>query len=200
MALNKQVYEGIPHVRRKGRNPPPQPHPYKARRPHECWCIDGRMMDVALEGIRWWRLIIWDGYSRTMLAGMVAPTEARWGALMALSTACLHYGAPEPLISDSGGAFTARAFKAVWARLQIRHEMIESTKGESDQNLMETHFNIQRRLYDDQFSVTTTPAAFEPAHPACITTYHTTAHQGLLNDQFDPPIPLQVLGEATGRR
>jgi hypothetical protein len=64
---------------------------------------------------------------------------------------------------------------------------------------METHFNIQRRLYDDQFSFTTTPAAFEQAHQAFITTYNTTAHQGLLNDQFDPPISLEVLGEAKGR-
>jgi hypothetical protein len=64
----------------------------------------------------------------------------------------------------------------------------------------ETHFNIQRRLYDYQFSLTTTPTAFEQAHQAFITTYNTTAHQGLLNDRFDLPIPLQVLGEATGRR
>ncbi len=63
----------------------------------------------------------------------------------------------------------------------------------------ETHFNIQRRLYDYQFSLTTTPAAFEQAHHAFMATYNTTAHQGLLNDRFDPPIPLQVLGKATGR-
>ena len=65
---------------------------------------------------------------------------------MVLHTACPHYGVPETLISDSGGAFTSGAFKAVLARLQIHHETIESTKGESYQNLMETHFNIQRRL------------------------------------------------------
>jgi hypothetical protein len=35
--------------------------------------------------------------------------------------------------------------------------------GESYQNLMETHFNIQRRLYDYQFSLARTPAAFEQA-------------------------------------
>jgi hypothetical protein len=29
--------------------------------------------------------------------------------------------------------------------------------------------------------------------------YNTTAHRGLLKDQFDPPIPLVVLGEANGR-
>ncbi len=51
--------------------------------------------------------------SRTMLAGMVAPAEASWGALMVLYTACLRYGVPETLISDSGGAFTSTAFKAV---------------------------------------------------------------------------------------
>jgi putative transposase len=200
MALNKQVYEDIPHVRRRGPKLLPQPHPYKARRPHEFWFIDGRMMDFALEGVRWWSLIVLDGYSRTMLAGMVAPAEASWSALMVLYTACLHYGTPEALISDSGGAFTSRAFEAVLVRLRIHHETIESTKGESYQNLMETHFNIQRRLYDYQFSLTTTPVAFERAHQAFMTTYNTTAHQGLLNDRFDPPIPLQVLGEATGRR
>jgi transposase InsO family protein len=199
MALNKRVYEDIPHVRKTGRKPPPRPHPYKARRPHECWCIDDRMMDFALEGVRWWSLIILDGHSRTMLAGMVAPTEASWGALMVLYTACLRYGAPETLISDSGGAFTSGAFEAVLARLQIHHETIESTKGESYQNLMETHFNIQRRLYDYQFSLTTTPAAFEEAHQTFMATYHTTAHQGLLNDRFNPPMPRQVLGEAKGR-
>jgi hypothetical protein len=199
MALNKQMYDDIPHVRKKGPKPTPQPHPYKARHAHEFWFIDGRMMDFTLEGVRWWSLIILDGYSRTMLAGAVAPAEASWSALMVLYTACLHYGIPETLISDSGGAFTSTAFEAVLTRLQIRHETIESTKGESYLNWMETHFNIQRRLYDYQFSLTTTPAEFEQAHQAFIMTYNTTAHQGLLKDQFDPPIPLEVLGEATGR-
>src|SRR5215831_8203212 len=48
-------------------------------------------------------------------------------------------------------------------------------------------------------SLTTTPSEFEQAHQAFIEVYNTTAHQGLLKDQFDPPIPLQVLGEAKGR-
>jgi hypothetical protein len=46
-------------------------------------------MDFAIEGVKWWSLIILDGYSRTMLAGAVAPTDASWVALMVLSTACL---------------------------------------------------------------------------------------------------------------
>jgi hypothetical protein len=131
---------------------------------------------------------------------MIAPTEATWVALMVLYTACLQYGAPEQLVSDSGGAYTSNDFKAVCRRLQIRHETIESTKGESYQNLMETHFNIQRRLYDYQFSLARTPVELERRHQAFIQTYNTTAHQGLLRDRRLPPIPIEVLGAAAGRR
>src|SRR5438477_6634184 len=64
---------------------------------------------------------------------------------------------------------------------------------------METHFNVQRRLYDYQFSLSTTPLEFEQAHQTFMELYNTTAHQGLLKDRCDPPIPLVVLGEAKGR-
>jgi hypothetical protein len=63
-------------------------------------------MDFALDGVKWWSLLMLDGYSRTILAGAMAPSEATWAALLVLYTACLRYGAPEALISDSGGAFT----------------------------------------------------------------------------------------------
>ena len=75
-----------------------------------------------------------------------------------LYTACLRYGAPETLISDSGGAFTSDACEAVCRRLEIQHEPMVSTQGESYKNLMETHFNIQRRLFDYPCSLTQTPA------------------------------------------
>jgi hypothetical protein len=103
------------------------------------------------------------------------------------------------LISDSGGAFPSNEFEAVCTRLQIDHKPMESTKGESYLNWMETHFNVQRRLYDYQFSLSTTPLEFEQAHQAFMELYNTTAHQGLLKDGCDPPIPLVVLGEAKGR-
>jgi transposase InsO family protein len=199
MALNRLVYDDIPHVPKKGVKRVPGPHPYKANAPHQIWFIDGRQMDFALEGHKWWSLLILEGYSRTILAGAIAPTEATWVALMVLYTACVRYGAPETLVSDSGGAYTSNDFEAVCARLRIQHETIESTKGESYQNLMETHFNIQRRLYDYQFALARTPAEFEQRHQTFIQTYNTTAHQGLLRDQRLPPIPLEVLGAAKGR-
>ena len=199
MALNKQVYDDIPHVARQRLKKPAQPHPYKAAHPHQYWFIDGRQMDFALDGAKWWSLILLDGYSRTMLAGAVAPVEASWVTLMVLYTACLRYGAPKHLISDSGGAFTSNDVTAVLKRLHIEPNPVLSTQGESYKNLLETHFNIQRRLYDYQFSLTTTPAEFEQAHQAFMETYNTTAHEGLLKDGLHPPIPLPVLGQAQGR-
>ena len=156
-------------------------------------------MDFALEGHRWWSLIILDGYSRTMLAGAVAPSEASWVALTVLYTACQRYGVPTHLISDSGGAFISNAFEGVCTRLGIDHKTIVSTAGQSYQNLMETHFNIQRRVYDYQLALTRTPHEFDEAHQRFLDLYNTTAHQGLLKEQFASPIPLHVLGESTGR-
>src|SRR5207244_11877826 len=115
----------------RGRKPPPQPHPYKAQRHHEYWFIDGRQMDFALDGVKWWSLLILEGYSRTILAGAMAPTEATWAALMVLYTACLRYGAPTSLVSDSGGAYTSDAFEAVCGRLEIDQKNILRTPGES---------------------------------------------------------------------
>jgi hypothetical protein len=48
-------------------------------------------------------------------------------------------------------------------------------------------------------SLAHTPAELEWRHQAFIQTYNTTAHQGLLQDQRLPPIPIEVLGAATGR-
>jgi transposase InsO family protein len=187
MALNRLVYDDIPHGPKRGIKPRAGPHRYKATFRHQYWFIDSRRMDFALDGVHWWSLVILEGYSRTILAGMIAPTEATWVALMVLYTACLGYGAPVHLVSDSGGAYTSADFEAVCTRLQIQHETIVSTKGESYLNWMETHFNIQRRLYAYQFSLTQTPAELEQRHQAFIHTYNTTAHQGLLKDRRVPP-------------
>jgi len=51
-----------------------------------------------------------------------------------------------------------------------------STQGESYLNLIAMHFNIQRRFYDYQFSLSPTPAALEQAHQAFIQLYNTTIY------------------------
>jgi len=200
MAINRRVYKDIPGTApQRAPKADPQPHPFKATAAHEDWFIDGRMMDFALAGHRWWSLIILDGSSRTMLAGAVAPSEASWVALTVLYTACRRYGVPEPMISDSGGACISDAFEGVCTRLGLDHQTMVSTEGQSYMNLMETHCNIQRRVYDYQFSLTRTPLEFEEAHQRFLELSNTTAHQGLLQAHCASPLPLHVLGAAIGR-
>jgi transposase InsO family protein len=158
MAVNKLVYDDMPHGPQKGPRRSAQPHPSKAHAPHPFWFIDGRQMDFAFAGTKWWSLIILEGYSRTIWAGAIAPTETTWAALMVLYTACLRSGVPETLISDSGGAYTSTDFEAVCTRLRMHHTTIVSTHGESYLHWMETHCNVQRRLYDYQFALARTPA------------------------------------------
>ena len=146
IALNKQVYDDIPQVPDNSVKTPPGPHPYQAIRPHPYWFIDGRMMDFAIDGVKWWSLIVLDGYARTRLAGAMAPSEASWAALSVLYSACLRYGTPESFVSDSGGAYLSDDFEAACERLTIDHQTMVSRDGQSYMNLMETPFNIQRRL------------------------------------------------------
>ena len=115
-------------------------------------------------------------------------------------TACRQYGAPQRILSDSGGAYISNEFEAVCTRLEVEHITIVSAQGESWMNIMETHCNVQRRLYDYQFSLTQSPSEFEQVHEAFLKTYNTTAHAGLIKDGFATPIPLVVLGDAKGRR
>jgi hypothetical protein len=89
MALNTRVYDDIPHVPTRGGKRVPGLHPYKALHRQQDWFIDGRQLDFRVDGVKWWSLIILEGYSRTILAGAIAPTEATWAALMVLYTACL---------------------------------------------------------------------------------------------------------------
>ena len=199
MAINRLVYDDIPHVMHASPKAPPAPHPYKAGHRHQYWFIDGRIMDFEIDGVKWWSICILEGYSRTILAGAIAPEEATWIALMVLYTACLRYGVPDHLVSDRGGAYISNDFEAVCKRLGIVHPTITSNKGESYQNWIETHFNVQRRLYDYKFSTSRSPTDLEKLHEEFIETYNTTPHQGLLKAGFKPPIPLEVLGSAKGK-
>src|SRR5207244_11829514 len=116
---HRHCYASIQLVNTKGPKLPPHTHPNYARHPHEYWFIDGRQMDFALDGVKWWSILVLEGYSRTILAGAMAPTEATWAALMVLYTACLRYGAPTGLVSDSGGAYTCDVVEGVCGPLEV---------------------------------------------------------------------------------
>ena len=86
----------------------PQPHPYKAQHRHQYWFIDGRQMDFALDGVKWWSLLILEGYSAHHPGGGDGPDRSHWAALMVLYTACLRYGAPTSSSRQWRGLYVRR--------------------------------------------------------------------------------------------
>ena len=104
------------------------------------------MMDFEIEGVRWWSIIVLDGYSRTLLAGAVSASEASWVALTVLFTACQRYGVPQYLISDKGGAYISDVFEAVCTRLGIDHKKITGKDGKSYMNLIDVAARKANRL------------------------------------------------------
>jgi transposase InsO family protein len=135
MALHRRVYDGIASGPTRGGKPRPGPHPSKASPPPQDWCIDGRQLEGRVDGVQWWRLVSVEGDARPILAGAIAPTDATWAARRVLYTAWPRSGVPESLVSDRGGAYTADDLEAVCPRLQLWHEAIACTKGESYQHL-----------------------------------------------------------------
>lgn len=96
MASNRQVYPALPtRGETRFRKTTPGSHPVTATAAHAYRFIDGRIMDFPWAGTPWWSRIVLDGDARMMLAGVAAPVEATWGALLVLHTACLRDGAPQ---------------------------------------------------------------------------------------------------------
>src|SRR5918992_5586767 len=64
--------------------------------------------------------------------------------LIVLWPAVRQHGAPEVLISDSGGIFLAKEASRIYRALHIKKNQID--RGQAWQSYIETTFNIQRQM------------------------------------------------------
>lgn len=199
MARNTRGSVASPPGRTPAPTQEPHPHPCNAQRPPQSWGSDGRRMDGAFPGITWWSRILLDGDARTMLAGAVAPAEARGVALPVVESAGLREGAPAPVRSESGGASRAEDVAAVCRRWPMDPATLVRTQGPSALPLLATPCHSQRRRCDSPLSLTQTPVAGEQGQHTFRPISTSTAQHGLRQDPCAPPLPLHVLGEAQGR-
>jgi len=199
-ALTRQVSTDMPGTHARHTRPaPPHPQPFKATGAHAYWLMDGRLLALAWQGQRWWSRILLEGSARTRRAGAVAPSEASWGAWTGLSTAGQRSGLPGHLIADRGGALISDAFEGVCRRLPLDHQTMVRPQGQSSLHGMATPGNLQRRLEDAQLALPPPPQEFAEAPPRFLELYNPTAHQGVLQEQFVPPLPVSGLGDSQGR-
>jgi hypothetical protein len=172
-----------------------QAHPFKARTWHQYWFIDHRYLEK-IDGVQYYSLCILEGYSRAFLSGVVLATQARGPVLKLLYETVVKWGAPGAIVSDSGGAFVSADYEACCERLGIRVEHIE--RRQSWQNLIETHFNIQRLIGDPQFARCSDEAGLAQAHAWFIERYNSSTHSAHLHRKDGRRTPGEVLSWVRG--
>jgi putative transposase len=170
--------------------------PYKPIYHHQYWFIDIRYL-VRFEGQWVYSICIIEGLSRTILAGMASRYQDELAILQLLHATFGDYGLPWGIVSDNGSVFTAEAFLRVLNGLGIEPCPIES--GQAWQNLVETQFNVQRRLADSQFIQAETFGEIEDAHAAFIQLFNTTRHWSHRDRTDDRLTPVAVLDGRLGR-
>ena len=128
---------------------------------------------------------------------MVLATQARGPVLKLLYEAVRQWGAPAAIVSDSGGAFTSEDYRRTCSRLGIEVHYIEAQQ--SWQNLIETHFNIQRKMTDHKFESLTTEAQLQAEHTAFLNLYNSMGHAAHQKRRDGKSTPQDVLSWVRGQ-
>jgi transposase InsO family protein len=197
MAHNR-FWRGAPHPLGKDVEAAEEPAelPYKPLYHHQYWFIDIRYL-VKFEEKWVYSICIIEGVSRTILAGMASRFQDELAILQLLHAAFGDFGVPWGIVSDNASVFTAEAFMRVLEELEIEPCPIES--GQSWQNLIETQFNVQRRLADAKFIQAESFAEIEDLHAAFVQLFNTTRHWAHRDRTDDRLTPVAVLAGRLGR-
>jgi hypothetical protein len=176
----------------------PAAHPFAATRRHQYWSVDLRYIeDHGLPTDKpVYVLSVLENSSRAMLASLLSPRQDLTAYLVVLRAAIAQHGAPETLVSDSGGIFLATQAKAIYAALGINKREIE--RGKPWQNYIEAAFGIQRRLADYHFARATTWPALHAVHDRFFADYNQQTHWAHRERAEGKRSPAAVLGWVQG--
>jgi transposase InsO family protein len=198
MAHNR-FWRGAPHplqTDEETADKEPAELPYKPLYCHQYWFIDIRYL-VRFEDKWVYSICIIEGVSRTILAGMASRHQDELAILQLLHAAFGDYGLPWGIVSDNGSVFTAEAFLRVLDGLDIQPCPIES--GQAWQNLIESQFNVQRRLADAKFKQAESFTEIQDQHATFIQLFNTTRHWAHRDRTDGCLTPVTVLGGRLGR-
>ncbi len=175
-----------------------RPMPFAAQRRHQYWSVDVRYIeDHALgTGKPAYVISVLENFSRALLASAVSPRQDLTAYLIVLRAAVEAHGAPEVLVSDSGGIFKAKHARAIYAALGVVKQEIET--GQAWQNYIETHFNVMRRMADLDFSQATTWRDLTAVHTRFFQNYNHQPHFAHQKRVAERRSPASVLGWVQG--
>jgi hypothetical protein len=140
---------------------------------------------------------ILENFSRAILASDIFQRQDLTAYLMVLYAAIQQHGCPTILVSDSGGIFKATQAKRIYEALGIKKEQIE--RRQSWQNLIESQFNIQRRLADYHWSHVVGWEGAKAVHERWMTDHNFQAHWAHKDREDGRLSPAEVLGWVRGQ-
>jgi putative transposase len=196
LALNRKLY-GLPKPR-AGAPRERKEMPYKAHFKQEIWSVDVRYIEEHNLGFPEpvYLISILENYSRSCLASKISPTQNQWDYLEVFFAALSAFGAQSIIVSDGGGIFRCNQAMDVYAALGIRKEQIE--KRQAWQNLVESHFNIVRKMADAKFARARSWEEMIAAHCTWMHDYTLQRHWAHEKREDGCHSPAAVLGGATG--
>jgi hypothetical protein len=101
------------------------------------------------------------------------------------------------LITDNGGVFRAKQLLAICEALDIEKEYIHPRQ--SWENLVETHFNVMRRMSQVHFEQVTSWQGAKLAHERFVTDYNAQPHWAHRKREDNRLSPAEVLGQEKSR-
>ncbi len=197
LAHNRAVY-GLASATKQPHEP--KPFPFAAQRRHQYWTVDLRYIDMqTIDGEKVYCISILENYSRAILASALSRRQDLSAYLMVLYAAIRQHGAPEVLVSDSGGIFaTAKQAKAIYTALGIRKEEIE--RRQPWQSLIEANFGVQSRMADWDFAKATTWAELLAVHDQWVADFNYQIHWAHRQREDGRRSPAELLGWVSGRQ
>lgn len=197
MAENRRLYGIKPNP---GESHNPKPHPFKSLTRHERWCLDIRYIEKhripEITG-SFYVITVMDAFSRAVLSSDIFQSQDLSCVLIVLYAAVERFGAPKKLITDNGGVFRAKQLLAICEALDIEKEYIHARQ--SWENLVETHFNVMRRMSQVHFEQVTSWQGAKLAHERFVTDYNAQPHWAHRKRDDHRLSPAEVLGQETGK-
>jgi putative transposase len=197
MAENRRLYAIKPPLKEPHK---PKSHPFKATSRHERWCLDIRYIEKhripEIKG-SFYVITVMDAFSRAILSSDIFQSQDLACVLIVFYAAVEQFGAPQRLITDNGGVFRAKQLLAICETLEIEKEYIHPRQ--SWENLVETHFNVMRRMSQVHFEQVSSWQGAKLAHERFVTDYNAQPHWAHRKREDNRLSPAEVLGQETGK-
>jgi hypothetical protein len=135
---------------------------------------------------------ILENFSRAILASAISPRQDLRAYLTVLRAAARQRGAPETLVSDSGGVFLAKEAKRIYEALSVEKD--EIAPRQAWQNYIEAQFNVQRRMAGWHLAQAENWAQLREMLDRWVADFNERQHWAHRERQDDRHSPAEVLG------